>query len=532
MEKKVLNEIQRMLFLTNYETGKLISEQPEVKTKSGSLNLDIGGGRNKAAGIQRGGMDLDVGFTYYKELDKELSGPTDLIQKMNSELSSSFAYKSLTSEQKSLLGNAFYEALDMFLDNPKVYLSTIDDKNIKAGTRRLKKFFKKSQKWKFVVDQATIPKEKQTVKVDLEGALPEDLLPAQQVILESMDEKFNMEAIPENVLASQGNIITGLGEDGGFINETISKLPLSFVFTTEKEKLKTLKLKNETTKTFESTATVDIPQIPLGYVAGKDDPTPFLPTIMSKINEGLYDTEVKYTNPKTKSEESMTIKQMIECNRSGTCGIEFDISIKNMWVVSSASNTWTGLDVLDFTHENDGTESKYWSSLDRTGNNLKNQILSKSRGDKLATIVAAKLKQSTEFTVPDDTESFVKTEYRVTDTGGKIDSKRTLSNPGQYAEFGFLISVNTNVSAVEPAESEMSGKLSNACIRLAYIGGKNDRGLGISVNIGFSERMFAQYVDGRKGLSFMRMGKMKRRGKKNFRRGVRKGSHVKPVKRK
>jgi hypothetical protein len=55
----------------------------------------------------------------------------------------------------------------------------------------------------------------------------------------------------------------------------------------------------------------------------------------------------------------------------------------------------------------------------------------------------------------------------------------------------------------------------------------------LNMNLDFDDAMYAQYIDrgifGQNGR--MRLGRMRRRSKKNLRRGVRKGSHVKPIKR-
>jgi hypothetical protein len=387
------------------------------------------------------------------------------------------------------------------------------------------------------MDDKTIPKNAKTTKIYVTGEVePEDLEPLQTSIKNFLNEKMTLELSPENILASEGMVVSGSTEDAIPILEKIPKLPLSFIYTVESENVKTVKTREEQKNRVDSQARIDIPKQAIDYVAGKSDPQPYIADVMTKFYEKLYNTPIDYTNPKTKTKEQKTLKEMIDCNQSGQCGIEFDISFDKLYVISSASNTWTGDDVLDFSHDNDGTEVEYWNSLDKIGNNLKNQQLAKARGDKMGTAVYAKLKQNPDLIIPEDPQDLIEAEYRVTDTGGKIDKSRTLPNPGQYCEFTVFLNITTYATNVLPAVSEMSGKLSNQCIRLEYIGGRKKMGMDldfwIDINFEWGGGMKAQYVDGNKHFGWMRMSKHKRRRKTTHRQGVRSGSHVKQPKHK
>ena len=125
MDKKVLEEINKILFLNSYKIGKTLNEQKlsdsenvlteDYETKTKNLSLDFGDRRNKLLAKQTGSMDLDLRYTINKEIDEELTAPLNVIQKMNAELGSNYAYNSLSGEQKKLLGESYFNALEAIL---------------------------------------------------------------------------------------------------------------------------------------------------------------------------------------------------------------------------------------------------------------------------------------------------------------------------------------------------------------------------------------------------------------------------------
>jgi hypothetical protein len=538
MNKKLLEEISKINFLNSYEVGKTLNEQkdsdigdilseqdePGFKTKSGSIGLNLGGKRNNLRDKQRGGLNANLSYTYSKELDEELSAPTNVIQKMNAELSSSYFYNKLTGEQRQKLGEAFYTALETFLDNPKVIMDKQASRSEKRDIRKLKKFFKKSQRWRFVIDNEIIPEEYKEVPISLIAEVePSELVDLQSEIRTSLVNKFNTECVAEAVLSTGQSVYIGNNEDGTFNFAQTPKKPLSFIITSEKEDITPIKIKDANVKEKSSYQTIEIPKIVTNFAAGASDPKGELPKIMKSIYDTLYSTDFTYEKPNGDS-ESKTIKEMIECNRSGGCDVTYKIEVSQMYVTASASNTWSGKDVLLFTLDNAGEHvqgtSDFKEIMSAGGNNTKNANLAKLRGDNLATAVGTQLRKNTDLSITEDIYQKIKTDYEVTDTGGKLDNERTLPNPGQYATFSFSIKVTAIANVRESAESELTGEIANNCIYLQYVG-KTGGDLMLDFNVFTTGPMYAQYIDHSGASDYMKLNKMKRRSKGNQRRYAR-----------
>lgn len=527
MDKKLLEEINKINFLNSYKVGKTLNEQIDVNSenliseqKTKTFNIGLGGGRNQLRDKTRGSLNIGGQFTYDKEVDEELTAPANVTQKMNAELSSNPEYNKLTGEQRIKLGEAFYNALDAILDDPKVIISQQTDKSQKRDIRKLKKFFKKAQRWKFVMNNEIVPKEYKSVNLDLVAEVePEEMTALKTELKTALNNKFDYECVQEVVLSNSQSVYAGNNEDGTFNYTPVTKKPLSLIITTEEKEVTPAKLRDANVKETTATKMIEIPKIETNYAAGSSDPKPFLESTMKTIYDTLYSTKIDYEKPKGDS-DSKTIKEMIECNRSGECDVSYRIEIYKIYSEASASNSWTGIDVLDFTHTNDDEFVKKIENIDKTGNNLKNAALAKKRGDLLVQTVVSKFKQNTDIIVSSDIYDNVDMEYKVTDTGGKLDKDRTLPNPGQYANFTFYVRVTILGNIKVSAESELTGKIANSSISLEYIG-KQGGGFDLDLFSYSSGPMYAQYIDRSGASDWMGINKMKRRSKGNQRRYAR-----------
>jgi hypothetical protein len=528
MDKKLLEEINKINFLNSYKVGKTLNEQSDLSSenlileinepKTKSFNLNLGGGRNQLRDITRGSLNIGGEFTYDKEVDEELTKPANVTQKMNAELSSFAEYNKLTGEQRIKLGEAFYNALNTILDDPRVYISKQTDKSQKKEIRKLKKFFKKAQRWKFVMNNEVLPEEYKSVDLSLIAEVePEELTGLKTALQTALTNKFDYECEEDVVLSNSQSVYAGNNEDGTFNYVPVTKKPLSFIITTEEEEVKPAKLRDANVKETKASKMIEIPKIETNYDPGASDPKPFLESAMETIYNTLYSTKIDYEKPKGDS-DSKTLKEMIECNRSGECDVSYRIEIYKVYSESSASNTWTGTDVLDVTHTNDDEFVKKIENIEKTGNNLKNAALAKKRGDLLVQSIVSKFKQNTDIIVSENIYDNVDMYYKVTDTGGKLDNDptKTLPNPGQYANFTFYVRVTILGNIKISAESELTGKIANNVISLEYIG-KQGGGFGFSSYSYTTGRMKAQYVDHSGASDWMSASKQRRRNKSNDR---------------
>jgi hypothetical protein len=545
MDKKLLEEINKILFINSYKIGKTLNEQKltdsediiteDYETKTKNLSIDIGNRRNKMLAKQTGSMDLDLGYTINKEIDEELTAPLNVIQKMNAELGSDYAYNSLSGEQKKLLGEAYFNALEAILDNPKAYIAKDTSKTDKQFYRKLKKFFKKSQRWVFSIDEVIVPKELKDIAISLYAeAEPEQLESLKTEMDQTLDDKFTNECQVGVVLSKKQDVFAGTDENGGLLFTPVEKSPLTFLFSYQSQNIEAAKIKESSVKTAITNVNIQIPKMQVSFDPGKSDPKPFLSSLMKDFNNVVYNTKVDVNVPGG-DVESKTIQEMVNCSKTLDCDYSYKIEFTYILVTSSASNTWDGKDKLLYSLTNDGEHTADCSDIKEIysagGNNMKNAQLAGKRGSNLLTAVNAELLKNTDFVVSDKMSKFIDVE--VTDTGGKLDSDptKTLPNPGQYAEFSINVTVTAEKDIRKPAESELTGEVANRAIVLQYVGGGST--FRLNMNLDFDDAMYAQYIDrgifGQNGR--MRLGRMRRRSKKNLRRGVRKGSHVKPIKR-
>jgi hypothetical protein len=459
-DKKILEEIKRISFLTNYDPKKVISEQ-ETERKGFSLGGEFGNKEFNFRGRQRDPGRMSLDFSYDKELDKGLDTAGDVLSKMNSELSGDEEFKKLPSETKNLLANGFYNAITLLINGQKL------PKEDKEGLKKIKKFFKKSQKWRFeIITPSDDAISTVNIKVKSKGDITS---------LESLNSVMSSEISNLNTVnASEGTI---LGKSASYFSYDsksgdVSSLPLqksvmSTLFSRASKPLKTKVLEPE--KVFNESAELNVvmPRIPGVYAKGSSNPSAFFKGLMVTILNEIYKSEV------TIGGETKTVKEMIDCGTEN-CNSQYRISVTDATIVSSASNTWT-TEVLDFTHDNTGKKIKDITEISVKGKNPKNVKLGRDRANNLIQLVMQDLGKTPGLNLSTTWSNNIETEIRITDTGGKVDESRdktTYPNPGQYSEIsiGFMVYKNTNKTV--SASNELNGTITQRIIVLRYVGGK------------------------------------------------------------
>ena len=460
--KKILEEISRISFLTDYDPKKVISEQ---KTKKGGFSIggEFGNKEFNFRGRQRDPGRMSLDFSYDKELDKGLDTAGDVLGKMNSELGGDEEFKKLPSETKNLLANGFYNAITLLINGQKL------PKEDKEGLKKIKKFFKKSQKWQFaIVTPSDDAISTVNVKVKSKGDITS---------LESLNSVMSTEISNLNTSnASEGTILSKSASYFSYDSKSgdVSSLPLqksvmSTLFSRASKPLKTKELSPE--KVFNEAAELNVvmPRIPGVYAKGSSDPSSFFKGLMNTILNEIYKSEV------TIGGETKTVKEMIDCGTEN-CNSQYRINVTDATIVSSASNTWTN-EVLDFTHDNAGNKLKDIRGISSSGKNPKNVKLAKDRANNLIQLVMQDLGKTPGLNLSTNWSNNIETEIRITDTGGKVDEspekdKKKYPNPGQYSEIsiGFMVYKNTNKTV--SASNELNGVITQRIIVLRYVGGK------------------------------------------------------------
>ena len=527
-EKKILEEIKRFSFMTNYDPSKVINEQ-ETERRGFNIGADLFGKEFNMRGIQRSPTKIGLGFEYDKELDKELTTAGDVYSKMSAEIQDE-DYQKLPAETKNMFAEGFYNAIEAVINGQKV------NKEDKESVKKLRKFFKKSQRWNFAIDEVIVPKELKDIAISLYAeAEPEELESLKTEMDQTLDDKFTNECQVGVVLSKKQDVFAGNDENGGLLFTPVEKSPLTFLFSYQSQNIKAAKIKESSVKKAETYVDIEIPKMQVAFAPGASDPKPFLSSLMKDFNNVIYNTKVDVNVPGG-DVETKTIQEMVNCSKTLDCGYTFQVEFTYMNVTSSASNTWDGKDKLLYSLTNDGEHTSDCSDIKEIysagGRNFQNAQLAGKRGSNLLTAVNAELLKNADFVVSDKMSKFIDVE--VTDTGGKLDGSRDTSthpNPGQYAEFSIRLKVTVSKDITKSAESELTGEVANRAIVLQYVGGGST--FRLNMNLDFDDAMYAQYIDrgifGQNGR--MRLGRMKRRSNKNLRRGVRKGSHVKPIKR-
>ena len=497
-------ELKHMKYLLGYKKGVIISEQkivnevddetdledvtttqttdPKTKTIKGGIGAKFGNQEFNWLGIQRSPTRIGLDFEYTKELNQELNTAGDILGKMNEEIDDK-DYVSLPNDLKVKLANGFYNAIEELIN--KQDFSKYD----KKALRKIKKFFKKSQRWSFSVDELNDSddgKNYSKVKLDVPSK-------GEITVLEEVKNEVTTALQTLNDNNTNGEII--LGDQASvfkFFNKTSeyevipqTKKRLSTIFSHISVPIDAKEEKPKTTGIRSSGTEVDVDKIPLNYLAGKSDPTPYLTEVMKQVYTAIYSSKVTF-DTESGTNKTMTIKEMLDCGDQ-RCAEIFDVYITDVECIASASNTWKD-DVLDYTHENDDTEVKKASELSTSGNNLKNLKLAKERGNKLVQSVLEEIQRTPgirlyrQFNYNED----ILMEFRVTNTGGKVDQDpkkdAKYPNPGQYAKFKFGIGVSIQEKVTNPAVNLLKGQINQRQISLRYIG-KKDSSFNINFDI-------------------------------------------------
>ena len=462
-KKQILEEIKRFSFMTNYDPSKVISEQDE---KGGfSIGADLFGNEFNMRGIQRSPTKISAGFEYDKELDKELNTAGDVLAKMTSEIEDE-DFQKLPVETKNILAEGFYNSIQAVIDGQAI------NKENKKELQKLRKFFKKSQRWGFSVQSPGDEVEQVKLSIKSSGDLS-TLEGLNRVMVEEVNNLNVANSQEGTILSTEGSYFYYDKKENDVSSNKIKKPILSALFARASKPLTTKELSPENTYITHNSFEIVVPKIPGKYAAGSSDPKLFISDMMKTILGKLYETSVSFGD--FHDDPPITVKEMIECG-SGDCDSVYTINIVGASIISSASNTWVNDEILDFTHKNDGTKVKEFSSLSRKGNNVKNMKLAKERANKLIQTVLTDVSKTPGIKL---SESFdwggdIEMEVRVTDTGGKIDKTKTseFPNPGQYSEILIDFSVTKSKQRTRASVNQLKGEITQKIIVLKYTGRK------------------------------------------------------------
>lgn len=483
--KKILEEIKRISFLTNYDPKKVISEQ-ETEKKGFSLGTEFGNKEFNFRGRQRDPGRMSLDFSYDKQLDKGLDTVGDVLGKMGAELGDDSEFKNLPSETKNMLATGFFNAITALVDGQKL------PKEDKEGLKKIKKFFKKSQKWRF---ELITPSDDAISTVNIKVKSKGDI-----TSLESLNSVMSTEI--SNLNSSNSNEGTILGRKASYFSYdsktgdvssfSLQKPALSTLFSRASKPLKTKEVSPENVFTETAELNVVMPRIPGVYAKGSSDPSAFFKGLMNTILNEIYESEV------TVGGETKTVKEMIDCGTEN-CNSQYRINVTDATIVSSASNTWT-TEVLDFTHDNSGNKIKDITGISSSGKNPKNVKLGRDRANNLIQLVMEDLGKTPGLNLSTNWSNNIETEIRITDTGGKVDESRDKTeypNPGQYSEISIGFVIYKTSKRTVSASNELSGVISQRIIVLKYVGGK-DANISLDFNIEMPTKNESLYL--RKGI--------------------------------
>ena len=485
--KKILEEIARISFITNYDPSKVVSEQ-KVKKGGFTIGGQFGEKDFNIRGRQRSASTAALSFDYEKELDKGLDTAGDVLSKMLNELDDEI-FKKLTPETKNMFAEGFYNAIEGLIAGQKV------NKEDKDAVKKIRKFFKKSQRWQFTTQ--ALPEEVETVKVSVNST--GDISTLEELNKVMVNEVYGLNESNSQtgtILSKQGSYFYFDKKEKDVSSNVVNKPVLSAIFAAASKPLTTKELSPEDKYATFASFDVVIPRIPGTYTEGSSDPKGFLSGMMKTILEKVYSTSVSFND----GDPEITVKEMIECGENN-CDSQYKINVVGASIISSASNTWVNGEKLDFTHENNGKKIKDISGISNKGNNSKNLKLAKERANKLIQTVLTDvsktpgIKLSTSF----DWSSDIDMEIRITDTGGQIDKTRTAEfpNPGQYSEIVLEFSVSKFKEKTISASNQLKGEIQQKLIVLKYVG-KQGGGFDIDLDIELGFKNESLYL--RKGL--------------------------------
>lgn len=535
--KNINEELNHMKYLFGYKKGVVISEQNIINENINFdqdktiLNLDYDGFLNEDeedpivrkkfnfGGEIKGqknprlwgrfgsGARVDLGIDYkrYKEIDKELNSASDLLEKMNEDIGGNKDWSMIPPNVKSALANGFNEFLQVASNSEAL-------KNLfktRKERRDLRKFFKKSQRWKFqIVDlknNLTEPEEGKKraskIKPELtvtypqgEGAPSEEEIQTQ--IRETLNEVNMANCEGSAIAAPSCNALVGqsftVNEDDGTsytlvqpVVREVTKGALQTAVVYEMITPATYKRSDAGVWQLQDDKEIVIPNEDSGFAAGSDKVnTTYVDKVVQNIYNQLMNTTFDLKDKKTgKVLVSKTGRDIVEDIAGGLTGSK--IVFQSIDTISSASNVWSGKKPLDFTHKNDGTKVKEFSELPTTGEDKSNLNLAIKRNNNLTMAVMSALSHMPGIKTYSDFE--YSQEVRVTDTGGKTDENRdksTYQNPGQYAGFKATFHAYVEEGIVKAEKKGVKGKLGQSLIKLVWIG-KKDTGIDLNFDFNF-----------------------------------------------
>ena len=450
-------------------------EDPATVTKSRSVGFQTDPRQNRARGVQKGGAIGGATYTVTKEKDIDLVTATDMLNKMNADLTESDDYKKLSIDIKNQLATGYYDALLTILNSDTIRQLSQSQK------RDLKKFFRKSQRWAFEAYELS---EEDTLKIKLQSTnelSDEQLKEAASIISISLNDLNIANSTAGTISDSTANSIRVNNNDLEFI--TRQKQPLSTILVNIEKGLGQKTLKAAQTSAVIKPVTLTIPKNTKVFAVNTfqvAEAANMAKTIQNLILNNMFSvTEGKQVITKTG-------REIVEGG-----GV---LKVNLMNTISSASNFYGG--ITDFSHSNDGKPVKPYDSINNAAGSGKNKKLAQQRNMALQQAILLQLQKVSWLDVSQTTFT---NDVRITDTGGVIDEKRNKSthpNPGQYGQLELSISGQIEYQKDQPGSYSRSASFRQFGIRLRYIGKREtERSLQMGLITGGKDK--AQIVKAR-----------------------------------
>jgi hypothetical protein len=455
---------------SNKEIIKKINEQEEEEpgtvTKKKSIGFNTTGGernRNWVRGKDRKDAMGGITYTVTKEKDVNLVSVNDMLTKMSRDLAESEQYKKLPIDVKNALADGFYNVLLQIING-----EVVSELGRKAG-RDLKKFFTKSQRWAF--SEMEVPENISELKYKISLTNP-DSPEAQKEASEAISNLINDTNLANStagtIASKQANYLRIDGSTGELDYIASQKESLTTVLVNIEKGIAQKKTKEATTEEYISPIELTTPVNTEVFAAGKFN-VAGAAAMVENIKKQIFNTTftIKYGKNGSQS-RTQTGRDII------AGGGKFTIT--GLDVLASASNYWQqSSGVLDYSHENNGTETKSFDQVDATGDSGQNKILANKRSEQLLRTFIDELKIIPYIDTSMLNDSRINKEIRITNTGGAIDEKRVKSqypNPGQYAQISVTIAGKIETLVTEPAKYSQSGTFKQFGIKLIYLGKK------------------------------------------------------------
>lgn len=439
---------------SNKKTINNLSEQeedPATVTKSKSIGFQTQPQRNRMRGVQKGGAIGGATYTVTKEKDIDLVTATDMLNKMNADLTESADYKKLSIDIKNQLAAGYYDALLTILN------SDVIKELSQAQKRDLKKFFRKSQRWAFETYELS---DEDILKIKLQSTnelSDQQLKEAANIISTSLNDLNTANSTAGTISSNTSNSIRIYENDLEFIAR--QKQPLSTILVNIEKGLGQKTLKAAQTVGVVKPVTLSIPKNTKVFAVNK------LEVVAAEAANMAKTIENQILNNMFSVTEG---KQVI--TKSGRDIVEAGgvLKVNLMNIISSASNYYGGM--TDFSHSNDGKPVKSFDSINSAASSGKNKNLAKQRNTSLQQAIVLQLQKVSWL---DLSQTTFTNDVRITDTGGVIDENRNKSthpNPGQYGQLALSISGQIEYQQDQPGSYSRSASFRQFGIRLRYIG--------------------------------------------------------------